>query len=301
MKAAADDLRKKLLPILKRFGLGNLGLRLVDSIENGKADGMFAQQIITLALDSDNPLGVMRHEVIHALKELGAFTPAEWKVLTKAAKDTWINQFFNRDMQDRYQAEYLKQNGDLEGFQEYLQEEAIAQAFRFFTDPTPKNALALNQDLRPSGMVTNLMRRLNEFFKAIRDFFASKDIPIDEMFLPNRIFADIERGAIQPGRDQGRREELPQFAKKFSLRSHAVEIVSNKEIRKDAFLFGEAQGRVLVSTKDEKSLESICNQMQVPFEKIGMVKADAAIIDQENFGRIHDLKKLYDHAIESKM
>jgi phosphoribosylformylglycinamidine synthase len=79
------------------------------------------------------------------------------------------------------------------------------------------------------------------------------------------------------------------------------EIVSNKEIRKDAFLFGEAQGRVLVSTKDEKSLESICNQMQVPFEKIGMVKADAAIIDQENFGRIHDLKKLYDHAIESKM
>lgn len=216
LKETVDDMRKKLLPILKRFGLGNVGLRIVDSIENGKADGMFAQQIITLALDSDNPLGVMRHEVIHALKELGAFTPAEWKVLTKAAKDTWINQFFNRDMQGRYQAEYLKQYGNLDNFQEYLQEEAIAQAFRFFSDKTPKGALKEFQ--RPSGMVANLMRRLNEFFKAIRDFFVSKDIPVDEMFLPNRIFADIERGAIQPGRAQGRKEELPTFAAKYSFR-----------------------------------------------------------------------------------
>jgi hypothetical protein len=205
LKATVDDMRKKLLPILKRFGLGNLGLRIVDSIENGTADGMYAQQVITLALDSDNPLGVMRHEVIHALKELGAFTPAEWKVLTKAAKDTWINQFFNREMQDRYQAVYLEQNGNLDNFQEYLQEEAIAQAFRFFSDTTPR----LKEFQRPSGMISNLMRRLNEMFKAIRDFFASKDLPVDEMFLPNRIFADIERGAIQPGREQGRVEELP--------------------------------------------------------------------------------------------
>jgi hypothetical protein len=207
LKATVEDMRKQLLPILKRFGLGNLGLRLVDSIENGKADGMYAQQIITLALDSDSPLGVMRHEVVHALRALGAFTPAEWKVLTKAAKDKWINQFFDRAMQDQYQAVYLEQNGNLDGFQEYLQEEAIAQAFRYFSDPTPKGAL--NEFQRPSGRVANLMRRLNEFFKAIRDFFASKDLPIDEMFLPNRIFADIERGAIQPGRAQGRAEELP--------------------------------------------------------------------------------------------
>ena len=212
-KVAAEKFLKEAMPILKRFGLGKVGLRIVDSINGGEADGMYAQQVISLVLDSDNPMGVMRHEVIHALKELGAFTPAEWKVLTKAAKDTWINQFFDRDMQGRYQAEYLKQNGDLKGFQEYLQEEAIAQAFRFFSSPTQKNAPAQ----RPSGMVANLMRRLNELFKAIRDFFGSTNIPVDEMFLPNRIFADIERGAIQPGRAQGRKEELPQFAPKYSI------------------------------------------------------------------------------------
>jgi hypothetical protein len=200
LKDTVDDMRKKLLPILKRFGLGNIGLRLVDTIENGGADGMYAKQVITLALDSDNPLGVMRHEVIHALKELGAFTPAEWKVLTKAAKDTWINQFFNRDMQDRYQRVYLEQNGNLDGFPEYLQEEAIAQAFRFYTETKP-----------PSGMIANLMRRLNAFFDALGNFLAGKGFTnINEMFLPNRIFADIERGAIQPGREQGRVESTPQ-------------------------------------------------------------------------------------------
>jgi hypothetical protein len=216
LKDTVDDMRKKLLPILKRFGLGNIGLRLVDTIENGGADGMYAKQVITLALDSDNPLGVMRHEVIHALKELGAFTPAEWKALSKAAKDTWINQFFNRDMQDRYQRVYLEQNGNLDGFPEYLQEEAIAQAFRYFSDKTPKGALKEFQ--KPSGMIANLMRRLNEFFAALRNFFASKDLTVDDMFLPNRIFADIERGAIQPGRDQGRKEGLPDFAAKYSAR-----------------------------------------------------------------------------------
>jgi hypothetical protein len=198
-KASADEMRKKLLPILKRFGLGDVGLRLVDSIENGTADGMYAKQVITLALDSDNPLGVMRHEAIHALKELGAFTPAEWKVLTKAAKDAWINQFFDRAMQDRYQAVYLEQNGNLDGFQEYLQEEAIAQAFRFFTDTKP-----------PSGMIANLMRRLNAFFNALTNFLTGQGFTdVDQMFLPNRIFADIERGAITPGRAGNRVEMTP--------------------------------------------------------------------------------------------
>lgn len=216
LKATVDDMRKQLLPILKRFGLEKVGLRLVGSIANGGADGMYAKQVITLALDSDNPLGVMRHEVIHALKELGAFTPAEWKTLSKAAKDKWINQFFNRDMQDRYQRVYLEQNGNLDGFQEYLQEEAIAQAFRYFSDKTPRGALKEFQ--KPSGMIANLMRRLNEFFAALSNFFASKDLTVDDMFLPNRIFADIERGAITPGRDQGRKEGLPEFAAKYSAR-----------------------------------------------------------------------------------
>jgi hypothetical protein len=189
MKAVLAD-PKPLLAMLKRFGLGKVGLRLVDSIRNGTAEGQYAQQLITLAMDNKDPMGVLRHEAIHALKELGAFTDAEWKILTKAAKDKWINQFYNRDMQGKYQEAYLEAYGNLDGFPEYMQEEAIAQAFRFYTETKP-----------PSGMIANLMRRLNNFFKSLRNFFEGKGFQnVDEMFLPNRIFADIERGAITPGR-----------------------------------------------------------------------------------------------------
>jgi hypothetical protein len=189
MKAVLAD-PKPLLAMLKRFGLGKVGLRLVDSIRNGTAEGQYAQQLITLAMDNKDPMGVLRHEAIHALKELGAFTDAEWKILTKAAKDKWINQFYNRDMQGKYQEAYLEAYGNLDGFPEYMQEEAIAQAFRFYTETKP-----------PSGMIANLMRRLDNFFESLRNFFEGKGFQnVDEMFLPNRILADIESGNIKPGR-----------------------------------------------------------------------------------------------------
>lgn len=203
-RAAVENFLKEAMPMLKRFGLEKVGLRLVDSIKNGEAEGMYAQQIITIALDSDNPLGVMRHEVIHALKELGAFTPAEWKVLSKAAKDKWIDQFFSPELQQQYKDVYLEHNGDLNGFDAYMQEEAIAQAFRFYTETKP-----------PAGRIANIMRRLNEFFAALRNFLNGRGFQnIDEMFLPNRILADIERGAITPGREKGRKEELPVYSLK---------------------------------------------------------------------------------------
>jgi len=189
-KETVEDIKKKLLPMLRRFGLEKVGLRLVDSIENGTADGFYFKNLITLALDSDNPMGVMRHEVIHALKELGAFTAGEWKVLSNMAEKQWINQFFNQDMINRYQEIFLQENGSLDGFAEYMQEEAIAQAFRYYSEQKP-----------PSGLIANLMRRLNKMFEAINNFFSSKGFKSGEdVFLAERILADIERGAITSGR-----------------------------------------------------------------------------------------------------
>ena len=209
--AAAEDLRKKLIPELKKFGLGNVGLKLVDSIENGTADGMYAKQLITLALDTDNHLGVMRHEAVHALRELGAFTQGEWNVLSKAAKDKWIDQFFDKPMQDRYRQVYQEQNGGkLDGFDEFLQEEAVAQAFRFFAN-----------NKRPPGRTGNIISRIIEFFRSLRDTLTGRGFQkVDDMFLPERIFADIERGAITPGRAGVRKEGLP----KFSVRDYKLDI-----------------------------------------------------------------------------
>jgi hypothetical protein len=201
-KAMADDVRKKLLPVLKRFGLEKMGLRLVDAIEGG-AEGMYFKNIITLALDSNNPMGVMRHEVIHALKELGAFTTGEWKVLTDMAKKKWINQFYSPETQAEYKAQYEKDGDTTQTFDEYMAEEAIAQAFRFYTETKP-----------PSGLIANLMRRLNNVFQAIREFFMGNGVTdAEQLFLAKQIFSGIESGRMTAGRAGVGKEGAPKFSK----------------------------------------------------------------------------------------
>ena len=212
--AAVDDIKNKLLPALKRLGLGNVGLKLVDSINNGDANGFYLKQLITIALDSDSPMGVMRHETVHALKELGAFTDGEWKALTKRAKAEWVDRFIGKDLTKRYQDVYSEQNdGDMSGFDEYIQEEAIAEAFRYFTENKP-----------PAGMIQNIMSRLNKMFAAIRDFFAGKGLTSEDIFLTDAIFGSMESGRLTPGRNAERGNAAPVFSLNKNIRRAAEEI-----------------------------------------------------------------------------
>jgi len=104
-------------------------------------------------------MGTLRHESIHALKELGGFTDAEWKVLTNKARSEWVKKFItDRGLFKRYQDQYKQDYGNLKGFDEYIQEEAIAEAFRFYS----KNKM-------PAGMIGNIIYRIQKFFEALRN------------------------------------------------------------------------------------------------------------------------------------
>jgi len=177
-----EALRKSLMPVLKRFGLEKIGLDIVESIENGKADGSYVKNLITLALDAKDVMGTLRHESIHALKELGGFTDAEWKVLTNKAKTEWVQKFIkDRGLFKRYQDQYKQDYGTLKGFDEYIQEEAIAEAFRFYS----KNKL-------PAGMIGNIIVRLQKFFEALRNSLNKLGFTT-----ATDIFNKIEEGGIK--------------------------------------------------------------------------------------------------------
>jgi hypothetical protein len=177
-----EALRKSLMPTLKRFGLEKIGLDIVESIENGKADGSYVKNLITLALDAKDVMGTLRHESIHALKELGGFTDAEWRVLTNKAKNEWVKKFItDRGLFKRYQDQYKQDYGTLKGFDEYIQEEAIAEAFRFYS----KNKL-------PAGMIGNIIYRLNKFFEALRNSLNKLGFTT-----ATDIFNKIEEGGIK--------------------------------------------------------------------------------------------------------
>jgi len=68
------------------------------------------------------------------------------------------------------------------------------------------------------------------------------------------------------------------------------------EIRNDAYWFGEAQGRVVVTIRGDR-VEEFENSVKIPFEKLGIVNSGSIIIDNENWGNISDWKEKYDNAI----
>jgi phosphoribosylformylglycinamidine synthase II len=76
-------------------------------------------------------------------------------------------------------------------------------------------------------------------------------------------------------------------------------IITNNSCRKDAWLFGEGQGRVLVSVELEKVKEFEDAVGDIPFEKIGVVTTGEMLVDGDFWGTIDWWKEKYDTAIES--
>ncbi len=70
-------------------------------------------------------------------------------------------------------------------------------------------------------------------------------------------------------------------------------------IRKDAFLFGEGQSRVLVSVSPENVAGFEKAMGDTPVEKIGLVTSGEVVIDQQSWHPISQWKEWYDTSIEN--
>jgi phosphoribosylformylglycinamidine synthase subunit PurL len=81
------------------------------------------------------------------------------------------------------------------------------------------------------------------------------------------------------------------------------DIVTDDEIRKDAFLFGESQSRVVVTVVEdyEEEFLDMVEERKIPMILLGHVTKGRLTIDDENFGFIQDMKKLYEESIEEEM
>lgn len=170
----ATELEKRLRPIMDRLGLKDLRLNIVKAIQTpmGTADGSYAKRVIEIAMDAENPIRTLRHEGIHALKELGAFTPDQWRVLENKAKTEWMQKY---DIAARYKG--LTQAEQLE--------EAISDAFSDF-----------DQTKAPPGLVGALFNKIRQFFDAMRNALKGMGFTT-----PEKIFSGIETGEFAPKGD----------------------------------------------------------------------------------------------------
>jgi phosphoribosylformylglycinamidine synthase len=86
-------------------------------------------------------------------------------------------------------------------------------------------------------------------------------------------------------------------------RELGFDIETDSEIRTDAFLFGEGQGRVVVSVSEDKEDEFIEYMVSstTNFTLIGHVTKGKLQIDGEHFGFINEIKNMYDNALASHL
>jgi hypothetical protein len=211
----AEEIKKKLVPMLQKFGLGNVGLNIVNAIKNN-AEGSYLNSLIQIAFpdpsdpNAAKPVQTMRHEALHALRDLGFFTDSQWQALTNKAKTEWIGKYLKGQnvevdgkVMSRYDgyvyinqtapAEWNKANPDKPArevmsdaaLNELLIEEAIADAFGDF-----------DANGSPAGMVAAILKRLNQLFEALRNAITGAGFQTAE-----DIFGKVERGELKGSKE----------------------------------------------------------------------------------------------------
>ena len=81
------------------------------------------------------------------------------------------------------------------------------------------------------------------------------------------------------------------------------EIVSSSEVREDAFLFGESPSRVVVSVTEtgEDAFLDVLKDCKTPFILLGHVTKGRIAVDDTNFGKIDEYKKIYNNSLAEKL
>ena len=75
-------------------------------------------------------------------------------------------------------------------------------------------------------------------------------------------------------------------------------VAVDANIRKDAYWFGEAQGRIVVTVKPALADEFRETLKDQPYEELGFVTSGEVEVDGMNWGHIQDWKEIYDNAID---
>jgi phosphoribosylformylglycinamidine synthase len=86
-------------------------------------------------------------------------------------------------------------------------------------------------------------------------------------------------------------------------RGLGFDVVTDSEVREDAFLFGEAQGRAIVTVDQDNEDEflDLMAQSRVPSMLLGHVTQGKLVVDDERFGTIDEARKVYEEAIPTIM
>jgi phosphoribosylformylglycinamidine synthase len=122
-----------------------------------------------------------------------------------------------------------------------------------------------------------------------------------EFAIQNAIASVIKNKLITSAHDVSDGGVFMNLLESAMVNNLGFEITTDASIRKDAFLFGEAQSRVIVSTNKGSGLETELKKQNVAFSKLGSVKGNSVVIDGANYGTVAEYKHSFDTSIEGYM
>lgn len=110
----------------------------------------------------------------------------------------------------------------------------------------------------------------------------------------------VERGLVRSAHDVSTGGLFITLLESAMPRELGFDITSDAEIRADAFLFGEAQGRIVVSVDVKREAEFLDFMLEehIPMHALGHVTRAEIRIDDVSYGFVHDYREIYDNALE---
>lgn len=125
----------------------------------------------------------------------------------------------------------------------------------------------------------------------------------EEKQLQDALYSAITGGWINSAHDVSEGGLFITLAESAMQSGKGFDVCTEAQYRKDAWLFGEAQGRVVLSVASDKkeALEAHFRAAGVPVVQIGTVKGTDMVIDGENFGSVSNSKNSYDNAIAQRI
>ena len=125
----------------------------------------------------------------------------------------------------------------------------------------------------------------------------------EEYQVQQSVKALIKGGLVQSANDVSDGGLFVTLVESALAQNLGFEIFSEKNVRKDAFLFGESQSRIVVSLKKESESEtiSLLKDLNTKFTKLGFVTGSEFKIDNETFLTVADAHELYDNSLEKHL
>jgi phosphoribosylformylglycinamidine synthase len=132
------------------------------------------------------------------------------------------------------------------------------------------------------------------------EFSPAPEFDLDKEFLLQQLVTQlIEKQIIQSAHDVSEGGLFITLIESCFNRDTGFDVKSVNAIRRDAFWFGEAQSRVVVTVNEKQHAEFMrrISVLNIPFEELGTVTDGDIIIDSNSWGNIKGWKEKYDNAI----